>query len=87
MYPPRQQTRRNSDSTPEVWQRAEAGWLLHAHRQQLDALVNAWRARASLNEQGSLEVTGLPAGPGACAVARSRCGQQGCWPPVVGNGS
>ena len=41
----------------------EARRLLRAHRQQLDALVDALLARESLNEQEILEVTGLPPAP------------------------
>jgi cell division protease FtsH len=42
---------------------AEAKRLLSAHRQQLDALVDALLARETLNEQEILEVTGLPPAP------------------------
>jgi cell division protease FtsH len=41
----------------------EAKRLLRAHRQQLDALVDALLARETLNEQEILEVTGLPPAP------------------------
>jgi cell division protease FtsH len=41
----------------------EARRLLRAHRQQLDALVDALLARETLNEQEILEVTGLPPAP------------------------
>jgi cell division protease FtsH len=41
----------------------EARRLLSAHRQQLDALVEALLARETLNEQEILEVTGLPPAP------------------------
>jgi cell division protease FtsH len=41
----------------------EASRLLRAHRQQLDALVDALLARETLNEQEILEVTGLPPAP------------------------
>jgi cell division protease FtsH len=41
----------------------EAKRLLSAHRQQLDALVDALLARETLNEQEILEVTGLPPAP------------------------
>jgi cell division protease FtsH len=41
----------------------EARRLLSAHRQQLDALVDALLARETLNEQEILEVTGLPPAP------------------------
>jgi cell division protease FtsH len=41
----------------------EATRLLSAHRQQLDALVEALLVRESLNEQEILEVTGLPPAP------------------------
>jgi cell division protease FtsH len=41
----------------------EAKRLLRAHRQQLDALVDALLARETLNEQEILEVTGLPRAP------------------------
>jgi cell division protease FtsH len=41
----------------------EAKRLLSAHRQQLDALVEALLARETLNEQEILEVTGLPPAP------------------------
>ena len=41
----------------------EAKRLLSAHRQQLDALVEALLSRETLNEQEILEVTGLPPAP------------------------
>jgi cell division protease FtsH len=41
----------------------DASRLLSAHRQQLDALVDALLARETLNEQEILEVTGLPPAP------------------------
>jgi cell division protease FtsH len=41
----------------------EARRLLNAHRQELDALVDALLARETLNEQEILEVTGLPPAP------------------------
>jgi cell division protease FtsH len=41
----------------------EARRLLSAHRQQLDALVDALLTRETLNEQEILEVTGLPPAP------------------------
>jgi cell division protease FtsH len=41
----------------------EARRLLSAHRQQLDALVDALLSRETLNEQEILEVTGLPPAP------------------------
>jgi len=41
----------------------EAKRLLRAHRQQLDALVEALLVRETLNEQEILEVTGLPPAP------------------------
>jgi len=41
----------------------EARRLLSAHRQQLDALVDALLVRETLNEQEILEVTGLPPAP------------------------
>jgi cell division protease FtsH len=41
----------------------EARRLLSAHRQHLDALVDALLARETLNEQEILEVTGLPPAP------------------------
>jgi cell division protease FtsH len=41
----------------------EARRLLSAHRQQLDALVEALLVRETLNEQEILEVTGLPPAP------------------------
>ena len=41
----------------------EAKRLLSAHRQQLDALVDALLVRETLNEQEILEVTGLPPAP------------------------
>jgi cell division protease FtsH len=41
----------------------EARRLLRAHRQQLDALVDALLARETLDEQEILEVTGLPPAP------------------------
>jgi cell division protease FtsH len=41
----------------------EAKRLLNAHRQQLDALVDALLVRETLNEQEILEVTGLPPAP------------------------
>ncbi len=41
----------------------EAKRLLTAHRQQLDALVEALLARETLDEQEILEVTGLPPAP------------------------
>jgi len=41
----------------------EARRLLSAHRQQLDALVDALLVRETLNEQAILEVTGLPPAP------------------------
>ena len=41
----------------------EAKRLLSAHRQQLDALVEALLARETLNEQEILQVTGLPPAP------------------------
>jgi cell division protease FtsH len=41
----------------------EAKRLLNAHRQQLDALVDALLVRETLNEQEILEVTGLPSAP------------------------
>jgi cell division protease FtsH len=41
----------------------EAKRLLNAHRQQLDALVDALLSRETLNEQEILEVTGLPPAP------------------------
>jgi cell division protease FtsH len=41
----------------------EAMRLLNAHRQQLDALVDALLSRETLNEQEILEVTGLPPAP------------------------
>ena len=41
----------------------EAKRLLSAHRQQLDALVDALLSRETLNEQEILEVTGLPPAP------------------------
>ena len=41
----------------------EATRLLRAHREQLDALVDALLARETLNEQEILEVTGLPPAP------------------------
>jgi cell division protease FtsH len=41
----------------------EAKRLLRAHRQQLDALVEALLTRETLNEQEILEVTGLPPAP------------------------
>src|SRR5262245_17330295 len=41
----------------------EAKRLLNAHRQQLDALVDALLTRETLNEQEILEVTGLPPAP------------------------
>jgi cell division protease FtsH len=37
--------------------------LLSAHRQPLDALVDALLSRETLNEQEILEVTGLPPAP------------------------
>jgi cell division protease FtsH len=41
----------------------EAKRLLSAHRQPLDALVDALLSRETLNEQEILEVTGLPPAP------------------------
>jgi cell division protease FtsH len=41
----------------------EAKRLLRAHRQQLDALIEALLVRETLNEQEILEVTGLPPAP------------------------
>jgi cell division protease FtsH len=41
----------------------EATRLLNAHRELLDALVDALLARETLNEQEILEVTGLPPAP------------------------
>jgi len=41
----------------------EAKRLLSAHREQLDALVEALLSRETLNEQEILEVTGLPPAP------------------------
>jgi cell division protease FtsH len=41
----------------------EATRLLSAHRQPLDALVDALLVRETLNEQEILEVTGLPPAP------------------------
>jgi cell division protease FtsH len=41
----------------------EAKRLLSAHREQLDALVEALLARETLNEQEILQVTGLPPAP------------------------
>jgi len=41
----------------------EAKRLLCAHREQLDALVDALLSRETLNEQEILEVTGLPPAP------------------------
>jgi cell division protease FtsH len=41
----------------------EARRLLRAHRQQLDALVDALLTRETLDEQEILEVTGLPPAP------------------------
>jgi cell division protease FtsH len=41
----------------------EARRLLSAHREQLDALVDALLSRETLNEQEILEVTGLPPAP------------------------
>jgi cell division protease FtsH len=41
----------------------EARRLLTAHREQLDALVDALLSRETLNEQEILEVTGLPPAP------------------------
>jgi cell division protease FtsH len=41
----------------------EAKRLLNAHRQPLDALVDALLSRETLNEQEILEVTGLPPAP------------------------
>ncbi len=41
----------------------EAKRLLGAHREQLDALVEALLARETLNEQEILDVTGLPRAP------------------------
>ena len=41
----------------------EAKRLLSAHREQLDALVDALLSRETLNEQEILEVTGLPPAP------------------------
>jgi cell division protease FtsH len=41
----------------------EARRLLSAHREQLDALVEALLSRETLNEQEILEVTGLPPAP------------------------
>jgi cell division protease FtsH len=41
----------------------EARRLLSAHRQQLDALVDALLSRETLNEREILEVTGLPPAP------------------------
>jgi cell division protease FtsH len=41
----------------------EAKRLLSAHREQLDALVDALLSRETLNEQEILEITGLPPAP------------------------
>jgi cell division protease FtsH len=41
----------------------QARQLLHEHRKQLDALVEALLSRETLDEQEILEVTGLPPAP------------------------
>ena len=65
----------------------EAKRLLNAHRQQLDALVEALLLRETLNEQEILARHGAPAcaGPGDRDLAADRWGKRERSPPIIGS--